>query len=963
MSTARAKRSVKAGEPTISGTDPDSNSEEPAEEVVADESTPKRSEDPLGSLSYEQYKLDMVILARFVKEETFDLIVDTRLPVPDELRAEYKRVSPVLRRTNGIIVQVLETLDRWSVPAYCLREISLMDEEVVDVPQGARYSLLSSLVTRLRQLLGVSWQSVKPEEPAEFWKVSPELTVVSPATQPPAISMSAPVVVNAPAIDPVELKLQQPVQPKPSQDARKIALGGGVRSIEKPEESVKIETVVKSESKPRKSRVDRGTDEDGVTREKCFKRIQLIMERNLARYLYAVAQPLTGNDAQAAQELPTIFPVLSQLLQQAMDEARHAMSKVTLPLFKQDFFDIGFNELNGKFWTNERIMVIPHPFPTDKDGKPDLDEEFQTTLAFWRLKHFESQTFFGNLSQTAQTEWSRIFEDFYNECKGVMKICEKQLGKTVMRCDRFDANLLFPIFRLSRADHEAEDQDTVLKPYFVPGPIEKVAPVVTEVFSSSESSILSVNSEDSHHRRQAEMKENDYRSGVYTETSMASDDTVTADEMEESWLLYYGDRAIDGPNAATKNVSKQAEVMILKLSLTTLSAGSVLKLAEEMKDLYGIYKDVAIPWLAVIDRTLESVILSKCKDVFPGTIKTLNQLNARQMLKILGRLCEAPMWAQFRQMAERILCHKDFKVDIKAPRIEQWRTMQRSLMLLELLIPLFGRPLSKSGGFLNSRLSQFANFLETILPKHLIGVILDELYSETVLQLKRNWDFKLPEKAQQWLWGAHVMQFLSMLQKRVSDEAEKERQFDARAAAMYDDRPEPDLYPSRNSKVHHMTSNGDGEMSWTHEDWENFHGQSDDESESLNLALLHSYSPKDQRRPVTTHAYGRSGSGSPTPKLSNAIERSVHFQQRSSERAPDQVCFSYANTTTCSRGNECRYRHLDPSKQDEARLLIDHFKAQAQSHQAKRPGALHLVDEAEEVQTVKPRIAPPDKDD
>ena len=149
MSTSRGKRSVKAGEPTISGTDPDSNSEEPAEEVVADESTPKRSEDPLGSLSYEQYKLDMVTLARFVKEETFDLIVDTSLPVPDELRAEYKRVSPVLRRTNGIIVQVLETLDRWSVPADCLREISLMDEEVVDVPQGARYSLLSSLVTRL----------------------------------------------------------------------------------------------------------------------------------------------------------------------------------------------------------------------------------------------------------------------------------------------------------------------------------------------------------------------------------------------------------------------------------------------------------------------------------------------------------------------------------------------------------------------------------------------------------------------------------------------------------------------------------------------------------------------------------------------------------------------------------------------------------------------------------------------
>ena len=54
MSTSRGKRSVKAGEPIISGTDPEQqDSEEPAEEVVADESTPKRSEDPLDAVSYE----------------------------------------------------------------------------------------------------------------------------------------------------------------------------------------------------------------------------------------------------------------------------------------------------------------------------------------------------------------------------------------------------------------------------------------------------------------------------------------------------------------------------------------------------------------------------------------------------------------------------------------------------------------------------------------------------------------------------------------------------------------------------------------------------------------------------------------------------------------------------------------------------------------------------------------------
>jgi hypothetical protein len=146
MSTSRGKRSARTGEPTISGKDPDPDSEE-NEEDVADESNQqtKRSANPLHLLSYDQYKFEMVVLAKAVKDDCFGFIVDVRLPSTEVLQEEYKRVCPILDRPGDLTKRTLDILDRWSVPAPCLRSMPLFSGDEVRVHQGAIHSPLYML--------------------------------------------------------------------------------------------------------------------------------------------------------------------------------------------------------------------------------------------------------------------------------------------------------------------------------------------------------------------------------------------------------------------------------------------------------------------------------------------------------------------------------------------------------------------------------------------------------------------------------------------------------------------------------------------------------------------------------------------------------------------------------------------------------------------------------------------------
>ena len=114
----------------------------------------------------------MVILARFVKEESFGLIVDVRLPETEVLRDEHSRVCPILRRPGAMTKQVLEVLDRWSIPADGLRDDPLSAAQALMEDKSTSYSLLDGLYSIMQEFICIQWVSENPAEPAVFWDSS-----------------------------------------------------------------------------------------------------------------------------------------------------------------------------------------------------------------------------------------------------------------------------------------------------------------------------------------------------------------------------------------------------------------------------------------------------------------------------------------------------------------------------------------------------------------------------------------------------------------------------------------------------------------------------------------------------------------------------------------------------------------------------------------------------------------------
>jgi hypothetical protein len=105
------------------------------------------------------------------------------------------------------------------------------------------------------------------------------------------------------------------------------------------------------------------------------------------------------------------------------------------------------------------------------------------------------------------------------------------------------------------------------------------------------------------------------------------------------------------------------------------------------------------------------------------------------------------------------------------------------------------------------------------------------------------------------------------------------------------------------------------------------------------------------------HAYGKSGSGDPTRRMQDVIDKSVSYQRRNEQRvrfdsaasdvakpSENPVCFAYAlEPSSCKYGATCKYRHLDAEK--DSKQLLAHFRAQAKAKPSNRSHSIDSVDD------------------
>ena len=369
--------------------------------------------------------------------------------------------------------------------------------------------------------------------------------------------------------------------------------------------------------------------------------------------------------------------------------------------------------------------------------------------------------------------------------------------------------------------------------------------------------------------------------GGISGTSLARSDStadkhVTAEEMLEFWLRPFGNVSLLTQPAYKVDHRARANLIEKCPVLQSLAPLEVLKFLEYLSRVEGQTLNVAFPWVQVIASDLVPAILGAFEQCFlVPCLENLADVNPKQLVKVLGRMCEVKYWSAFVNRTrplfqsyvwERANC-QDFQW--------AWQQISGVVQKLQLVIPFFGRNVGRGGGTINKRDSTFARFFVSIVPGYVADPILDEIYSPSFAHI--NVSYGLDEDPSRWDFGADHSKLLRVLLHYATREGQEDRIVAERKQA-FNNMQERLSKPARAHSI---------------EDIENDEAYGNQESDLSSMPASTSV--------ARNRAYGGSGSGQPSDRLHKVIERSA-------ERA-NSLCFKFASNGSCARGDTCMFVH------------------------------------------------------
>ena len=940
----------------------------------------RRVEFPLQGISYEEYRLLMDTIVRYVEPHGYYAIADRNLTLDRvALFAQYRERNFTLRRDGPYHQRVLATLDRCSVPSEALRATRLMLDA-----DSEEYKQQLKLLHQALSVDHLQWNPPNDEEPADFWNDLLEPLKKIPRTE----TSEKPVNSGKSAKSGTQKKTNtKPVSVKDS--ARSIAqdvdfdknleMYGHVDSanllsfrastrIKSNREATKEQEAEESEGDeedtddqeqeedptPPKGgrtrlRVDNGDEQQGFQRELDLRQYVSRIEKPLGRLLYLLMEAFPGPGIRLPNR--TVI-LLKTLAAQGLIDVRNAKYLVNASLTRDSLATRALCNIALK----ESYMHV-----SGSDAYQSI--AFKNMVPYWRLpfsKH-EGKQSNGYLSNWVRLEWVQRFDNNKAIFEKIIAVCAELLElKEQFACYVESISECFqPSFTLSTQElFELDCDDDVphqadrsfLKTSSskdVPGPLP-VAPSLSE------------------HERELDMylytSTNVYGSlsppralgtpvsGTSDYTSLrsavskctASNLPMTAEEMAESslWLSRFSTGSPCQPARDRKNVNFKMESKLIGefAVLTSFEWWPVLQFVEHLRLLNSASLNATVTWEMVIGPAIQPDIITRHVQVFGSYCEgvpsgTLGDITCRQMVKVLGRLAESHAFESFRKKALNIFSKPEYVVDRHKSRAEQWQKLQGIIHLLHVIVPVFGRLLGQLGTYLHSQESNFIKLLREIMSESLVAPLFDRIYSPSIERQEQNVIYDMPPNSQQWQWK-HVYGLLRMLQADVTVESDLDRQNEERSLMF----AAPMATMSR-AKLLAVES------------------ESDDESSNEYLVPqrsndrhLSAYSPN---RQSPTHAYGKSGSGEGTQKLWNTVRPAYATSEKPSPKqvsfpkATKSICFKDAEEPgTCPFGDDCKYLHADPLKPEDTKLLADHLRAQLRGSTRRSPSAsLHTVTE------------------
>ena len=938
---------------------------------------------PWKGLSYEDYKHDLSYIVKYVAPAGFWELGNPLVGwSAEDLAQAYKDQNVTLKRGNTTAVgKIIAALIRWRIVPGTLYEHRL----ILDSYDKLLDELLESL-----QECDLQWVSDRADEPAAYWRLGvpvPVPTAPVPAPTLVPVQMPASASTKRPAITQAYTEQsssdESPSSQGGSSDSTYInekvaaavhdqliaasalpevmsgAIGlhdavfrqserfgvpgqGGSETQhrllkdmkEKASKKARAE-VLKHPQKPNtarvKTRVQDGDPDHGLVREADLQRVRDMAERNLVRYITVMLMTYAGRE----HEVPLpILQMMSDLFLQAAEEATFGATLTPKPLTASSVFKSGIINITD---ATPNVIVIPR-----LESEIELGN-FKTRKAFYRVsnKQMEGRHMDGYLSNSLIAEYTTSFKAFARECLEAHEFCE-ELIHDPSSCGPWSVASILPSFQRSVEEHFlATPEDDESKPLFyrssavsrsstaTPPPDD---PSLTPATPQGSASFFGVSSSPG----QASVA-----SGRSSQGS-ESNRIVSLEEMREEWLLNFSGYSISNqaPFVLRNKPDMQGErAMLQTIKLKDLSWEQVLAFVLGLKRFFSTHRHAPVAWVSVIEESLIPAILARYKVVFEkGQHRTLDDITPQEMVKVLGRLCEATNWNSFSGRAQHLFAKSDLQVGVALSRQQAWPIMLRILHQLSVIIPLFGRQLGARGANLYTVQASFPVFLMQIMPKYLIEPILHNVYNPSEERREINVAHGLPATAPGlWTWS-YVHEFLSLLVHEITTESDVDRFAEERTFTYHT----PPAGPSPSAKFHSVLDTLSEE---------------DEECQQIALAAIAQH-----RSASKAHAFGGSGSGAPSAHLQNRIQASQKQwqQQRSSETSKESMlCYRYAKDKSCPYAEKCKYKHIhdsDPSLSlEDYRLLLAHFKEQAD----KPPKSLHAVEAYDDVAVSDlPEIAP-----
>ena len=951
--------------------------QEAADEAQPNNLPTGRVELPLEGISYQEMKFQMEVIVRYVEEHAWwGNLADTALSQDyEEIHSAYRDKCLSLKSTTSQYnASIISVLDRWSVRPEMLRVSRLVTQNIDDqlamlytilrdqhmawnppnetepaefwlpteMPAKRQKKAAQSTKSKSKVAKKVSKDSDSDDETyhneAAAEEVFQELVSRSADVGPGAAIGSLARRSGRfrySATDHVDSA--SAADEDNDEDDEQIASKQHATRVQSEQSSMRPKP---KPSKKQLSRVVDGLEKHGEIRELDLHRLLRKMEVPLGRFCHSIILPFEGSESSIPK--PTIR-FLQTLAQQAVDEARFATMLVQKPLSKISIFKLGLTNIAGDI----AFIVIP---TTEQAIKGAVHKRL---VPFWRVpaRMLESKYELGFLSNAAQREWKSIIDPYMRNCQYIVQVCKDILKQPAAEpVDIETVHDLIPAFHLSRhdlfeIDSDDESPQTSYDPSQVTSSTEARtnrmayhpsydsygSPLTTSELQltpdkrgtdprwepANESRRRGAGPSDASADTSARGSTGSYSHSVATR----SHEVVTIDEMTELWLRDFSRYSLVSPNTSRRvgDMKRESHDIAKLTPLASLQWGPVLEFVEQLRQLQAVHRDAAVPFAQCIDRSLHTTITLRYGVIYPdkssGGQVTLADISAQELVKVLGRLCEASTWAAFKTQTLAVFTASVYTVNSQSPRDTQWQQLQRILDHLNIIVPLFGRQLGQQGAYVNSRDSNFVRFLLETLPAHLIVPLIDRLYSPNADREQVNVAYSLPPQYSLWAWS-HVMNILLLLKREVAIESDTDRTAQERNLTY-----STPMSSSPKAKMH----------SYQEDDVE-----SEDDA-STPYATQEAVHALDATRPQKTHAYGKSGTGDASPKLMANIKFaekawSHQSQAKPSVRFTDDklttgVCREFSEKGTCKFGSTCKYKHLEAERPEDQGPLIQQLRS------------------------------------